>query len=705
VGPRLGRAAAVDSVGSMRTLLQQDLPALPRDTRDTLFLLAVIAVVTLPLAMHMPRWSAAFVVATLLWRARLAWRALPLPGRAPLVVAMLLALGMTWAEHGTIAGRTPGVTLVMLLLALKTLEVRARRDALVVFFLGFFVLLANFFYAQSIALTLVLVLGLLGLLTALINAHMHVGYPPLRQSARAALRLMLWGAPVMAALFVLFPRVAPLWGMPADELTGRTGLTDSMRVGSVANLALDSGIALRLRFDTPGGQPPPANTLYFRGPVLSLFDGSEWHADPVSANWEQPLLQVGGEAVRYQMLIEPSQGRWLTLLDATPAAPVLPPHMGRARMSAQLQWMSWRPITDTLRLEVESYPQFRYGPLTPVRSLQRHTRLPPGSNPRTQALAAQLLAQVQPLEPTARAGALVRAALERLRSGNYSYTLEPEVVDQNHSADDFWFDSQEGFCEHIASAFVVLLRAAGVPARIVLGYQGGERNPVDGYWTVRHSDAHAWAEVWLHGQGWVRVDPTGAVAPGRVGQFQRLQTPRGAVADVVGGLFGDNWLQTLRALHEALDNGWKQWVLNYTQTSQTDLLRALGWRSSPSWVDLLRLLGLGAAAVAVLWLLRVAQRARQRDPWLRLMERARAQLHRLGIAAEASATPRTLAARVRTHCAANAPAHAREQAQALCRWLLHMEQHRYASAEHAPPLPALRKQWRALQWPRPKARP
>lgn len=198
--------------------------------------------------------------------------------------------------------------------------------------------------------------------------------------------------------------------------------------------------------------------------------------------------------------------------------------MGSARMTPQLQWLTWRPITDVVRISAQSHVQFSYGPLQPTRALRRYTQLPQGSNPRTLELARQMRADPQLADAPPRAW--VQAALARLRTGGYTYTLDPGVVDSVHTADDFWFDSKEGFCEHIASAFAVLMRGMGVPARIVTGYQGGERNPVDGYWTVRNADAHAWTEVWLEDEGWVRIDPTGAVAPSRVGEFQRLRAPR-----------------------------------------------------------------------------------------------------------------------------------------------------------------------------------
>jgi transglutaminase-like putative cysteine protease len=687
--------------------LRQQLASLPRDARDTLFLLAVIAWVLLPQIVHTPWWTSAFAASLLLWRGQLAWRASPLPGRTVLAGLLLVAIAATWATHRTLVGRDAGVTLVVLLLALKTLELRARRDAMVVFFLGFFALLSNFFYSQSPLTALAMVAGLIGLLTALVNAHMAAGRPPLAQALRTASLLALWGAPVMLALFAFFPRMAPLWGVPSDDLAGRSGLSENMRVGEVASLALDDSVALRLRFLTPDGAAPPATALYFRGPVLAHFDGRTWQAEPLASAMESPQLHVSGEPLRYEMLIEPSKRRWLPLLDAAGDAPRLPEGSpaGRARMTGDLQWLTQRPITDVLHIGAQSHTQFQYGPLQPTRELQRYLQLPQTGNPRTRAMGRQLRSSLANPGDTRE---LVQKVLERLRSGGYAYTLEPGVVDTLDTADDFWFDSKQGFCEHIASAFAVLMRSMGVPARIVTGYQGGDRNSVDGYWTVRNSDAHAWAEVWIAGQGWTRVDPTGAVSPARVGRFQRLQAPRGAMtgafADAIGNLVDTGMLQKLRAFREAADNRWNQWVINYTQSRQLHLLQRLGLQS-PDWSDLLRLLGASLGALALLWLLWARLTRPRPDAWNQLLGEARARMQRSGIAAGPATSARTLAMLAQARWE---PAHL-PLSQALGQWLLDMEKLRYAPRSH--PVPAadfsaeiapLRRRWRqlrAMHWP------
>ncbi len=673
----------------------QRLTLLPRELRDTLFLLAVIACCVAPLVAHIPAWASLLAALLLAWRGWLAWRTRPLPGRWVTWVLLALVTTLTLASFHTIVGPDAGVTLIVMLLALKTLELRARRDAMVVFFLGFFTLLSNFLFSQSLGVALTMLVALLGLLTALINAHQPAGRPPLSDSLRTALRMALLGAPIMVLLFVLFPRFAPLWGIPNDQLAGRSGLSGEMSVGAIAKLALDDSVALRVRFHTPGGQPPPQAELYFRGPVLSVFNGREWFAlsqpQARTISWAAPVparLQVLGQPIRYEMTLEASRRPWLVTLDVPQDPPVLPQGV-RTHMTPELQWVTAQPITSVLRYEASSYPQFRNGPFERTPLLRIYTELPAGSNPRTAALAAQMRAD--PKLTAGGAQAMVGAALQRLRSGGYVYTLEPGVY-ADDTADTFWFDRKEGFCEHIASAFVVLMRALDIPARIVTGYQGGERNSVDGYWTVRQSDAHAWTEVWLAGRGWVRVDPTAAVSPGRIGSLQRLQAPRTVLGEALVGMISPSMLARLRAAWEALDNRWTQWVLNYTQDRQLDLLKQLGF-SQPNWQDLVRLIGtalLAAMLAGMAWAL--WERGRT-TPWQRLLRLVHRRLAHLGAPLPAHLPPRAIATQVREQFGA--------PAQPLADWLLQLEQARYAARPQAT-LKTLRNALRNLPWPEKK---
>ena len=679
---------------------------LPRDSRDTLFLLVVIAWVILPQVNNLPIWCSVMAAGVLAWRGYLAYFSKPLPSRWWLLALLVVTVAATVFTHRTLLGRDAGVTLIVILLALKTLELRAKRDAFVIFFLSFFTMLTNFFFSQSLLVAAAMLIALLGLLTALVNTHMPVGKPPLLQAAKTAGWMALLGAPVMAVLFVLFPRMAPLWGVPGDAMSGRSGLSANMQVGNIAKLALDESIAMRVRFN---GAPPQQSDLYFRGPVLSTFDGREWRAlrSGFSPGMQAPAnLKVAGSPIRYEVTMEPNNRPWLLVLDAAATKPLLAG--SEVTMTPDLQWLADRPFTDLTRYSAESFTAFTHGPQRSQASLQDYVALPAGFNPRTLQLAADM--RREPRLQTAGGAELVNAVMDRLRTGGYSYTLEPGVYGQN-TADEFWFDRKEGFCEHIASSFVILMRALDVPARIVTGYQGGELNNIDGFWTVRQSDAHAWTEVWMADRGWVRVDPTSAVAPGRTGSFARLAAPQGVLAGAFTGAFGavnPTLLANMRAGWEAMNNGWNQWVLNYTQTKQLNLLKEIGF-TAPSWEDLSYLLIGIVVFVSLCGALWTLWEKSRHDPWLRLLAHAEARLTRAGMKVVPNSPPRSITQQMATQRDRIASM-GENRIQALSNWLVRLEAVRYARADAgsgagATPdfktkLKTLRREFNQLTWPK-----
>ena len=616
---------------------------LPREARDTLFLLCVIAWTVLPHVSHLPLWCSLLTAAVLLWRAQLALNNAALPGRWVLIAVLLVAGLLTLWSFRTLLGKEPGVTMAVVLMALKTLELRARRDAFVVFFLGFFIVLTHFLYSQSLPVAAAMLVSVWGLLTSLVLAHMPVGQPGLRQASALAARTALLGAPIMALLFVLFPRIGPLWGVPQDGLAS-TGLSNSMSMGSVAEVAQDDRVALRVRFL---GRVPPPQAMYFRGPVLGRFNGHEW--SPLTPRFgsifEPPVeLRVRGEPVRYEMTLEPLRLRVLPLLEASATPPQLEGY--RVTPREDLRWTTERLVFERLRFEAAAHIDFEHGPTRPTRSLQDYVELPAGYNPRTLEWAAALRAEPRFAQADART--LAQTLFNQVRSGGYTYTLAPGTygaTNPRSAIDEFWLDRKEGFCEHFAATFVVLMRAMGVPARVVTGYQGTDPLPLDGYYIVRQSSAHAWAEYWQAGVGWVRADPTAAVAPDRILQSRNLAPPPGLVAGALRNV-SPALLAQLRRAWETVNNRWNQWVLNYSRGQQLDLLKSLGV-DSPSWEDLAYLLiaalsSLALAGAAWAWWDR-----RRVDPWVRQMERVRHALRQLGVAAAAHDAPRTLAQRVR----------------------------------------------------------
>ncbi len=609
-----------------------------REARDTYFLLGLVAATLAPHAGHLPGWCLALAALVLGWRAWLAAGNRPLPSRWTLAAVLAVAVLLNWLQFRTMLGREPGITLLVLLMGLKTLELRARRDAFVVFFLGFFLVLTHYLYSQSMLTALWTLACTWGLLTALVLAQMPLGQPHLALAARQAARVTLWGLPVMAALFLLFPRIGPLWGIPAEGI-GRTGLSDQLQFGAMSEIASDPSIALRVRVLEGRADP---RQWYFRAAVLSEFDGQRWRASqallPGEATLapEQEQALTHAPALRYEMTLEPLRIRILPVLEQDPRRAGATLHLDDVKLDLDREhvWRASQPLTSRLRFQHDARTAAALPQRLHAAELRRYLALPAGLNPRSRAFAQALRERLAAGELPASAlhPTLVEALLQHLREQPFTYTLAPGRYGElgPHLIDEFWFDRRLGFCEHFASAFVVMLRAMGVPARVVTGYQGTDPDPQDGFWVVRQSQAHAWAEYWQAGQGWVRVDPTAAVAPNRVQQGLTLQAPPGLVGSMLDTVSPDLW-RRLRSSWETLDNRWQQWVLGYARQEQFQLLQKLGFES-PDWTALGQAAaGLMAAALglALAW---NAWQSRPHDPWTRQRLRVQRDLARLGVA-------------------------------------------------------------------------
>lgn len=583
-----------------------------RDARDTLWLLGALALVLAPHLPRLPWWASIGAAMALLWRAQLAWRDGALPSRWWLMGLLLASLILTWLSYRTLIGREPGITLVVILTTLKALELKARRDALVCLYLGFFLIFTQFIYSQSLGTAALMLLAVWCLLCALILGQRPLGRPPLREVGGEALRAMLWGLPLMVVLFVLFPRFGPLWSMPTDA-RARTGLSDTLKLGEVSDLTQDDGIAMRLQFQ---GHRPQPSQMYLRGPTLSHFDGRTWSPGRIQV---LPRVVFEGTPWPYTATLEPSSLKVLPLIDGTALAR---PQAGGADMTllrVGLEWIRQGGADRRIQIEAVAYPVARQGPLVPTADMSPWLQLPPGYNPRTVSWARQWRQQAawRHASPQQLSDGLLR----HIRQSDYRYTLSPglpEQADNPHLIDDFWMDQRAGFCEHFATAFTVLMRAMGVPARVVTGYQGAELNPLDGQYIVRNSNAHAWTEIWSPDTGWIRVDPTAAVAPERVEQPPRLRPLAGLPGPL--GELDPAALRRLRDAWDAVDHRWNVWVLQYARGQQMALLQKLGWQQ-PDWVQLSQVLALALSTLALLGGL-VAWLGRERpvaQPWLRPM--------------------------------------------------------------------------------------
>ena len=607
---------------------------LARDKQDTLLLIASSLLVLAPHAAHLPVWVSLLCGATLAWRAGLTLLGRRMPPNLVLVPIAAAAMAGVLHSYHTVLGRDPGVAMLVLLVAFKMLEMHARRDLFVVVFLCYFLVLTNFFYSQTIPTALLMLVSIVALLATQLSFQLTGAVPPLRARLWMGAKMLGMALPLAGAAFVLFPRIeGPLWGMPDDAHGARSGLSDTMAPGQMSNLAQSEDVAFRVKF---GGPVPPQPRLYWRGPVLGDYDGRTWtrvrptsHPQPLSLSVDEPGLG-------YQVTLEPSRTRWLFVLEMPRALPAVPGH--GVTLSPELELQSLDPLGERVRYDAVSHVRYNLQPeASPVDG--RWLALPYGVNPRARA-AGQALA-LEP-DPARR----VAAVLRDFSRGEYVYTLEPPLLPGRDAVDDFLYGTRAGFCEHYAGAFVFLMRAAGVPARVVTGYQGGEMNPIDGYLTVRQSDAHAWAEVWLPGRGWVRVDPTAAVAPERVRRSlaRALPPPAPFGFPGLGELLQpdpDSLLGRIRYAFGAVNNGWNQWVLNYTPQRQHTLVERLQEGIS-HWQALASI----AMLCATLFLARKFSLRRKSDPVDTLYSALCQRLGQLGLPRAPDEGPTAYARRV-----------------------------------------------------------
>ena len=610
---------------------------LPRDKTDTLLLLAAALLVLVPHALHLPLWVSALCAVTLAWRVVITVRGQRLPSSIVLLPLAAASMGGVWLTYNTVLGRDAGVAMLVLLVAFKMLEMRARRDLFVVIFLCFFLLLTTFFYAQGIGTALMMGASVAVLLAAQLSFQFTGALPPLGRRLWLGARVVLFALPLAALLFFVFPRIqGPLWGLPGDAMSGRTGMSNSMAPGSIANLAQSDETAFRVRFIDPA---PAHALLYWRGVVLGAFDGRAWtqvaHDRAGGQGGAGAVLR--GRAIRHQVTLEPSGQRWLFALDLPAAPPQVAGHV--SSVSAEQEMSTAYPLDARVRYEAVSHPGYSLQAGAELADAPRWLALPSGSNPRALAAGVALRGHTDPYTR-------VRAVLRGFREDTFVYTMAPPLLGR-HTVDEFLFKTKAGFCEHYASAFVFMMRAAGVPARVVTGYQGGEINPVDGFLTVRQSDAHAWAEVWVAGRGWLRVDPTAAVAPERVRRSQRRESGRmnrfgiGALDELINFDASNPFLTNLRYQWSALNNGWNQWVLNYTPERQRGVVDSLT-------ASLLNARMLAALALCLLLLaLAHARRNRPRlDPIDALYSALCLQLGRFGLARAADEGPNDYRTRI-----------------------------------------------------------
>ncbi|HZO21151.1 MAG TPA: DUF3488 and transglutaminase-like domain-containing protein [Steroidobacteraceae bacterium] len=581
---------------------------------------------------RVPTWVPVAALGFILWRLIAGRAPVRLPGNIVRSVLAVLLVAAVLARFRTLNGLTAGTALLILMGGIKLLETRAQRDQYIMIGASLFLLLAACLDRQTLlraplyALHAWLCCAALAVVASADSDHSFSN----RAAVMLAARSLLYALPLGLALFVFFPRLAgAFWAIPRSS-AAQTGLGDTMTPGSITALTASYAVAFRARFE---GLPPPPEERYWRGPVLHEFDGYTWRRGSGTA-YRPQALEYLGKAYHYDIALEPSSQRWWFSLDTAAGAPGL-----RAFFTYDYQLIAAEPVTEVTRYTLVSYTRTQSATELSSLARRRETLLPPDRNPRTLSLARKLRAEAGSDR------AFIGAALELLRTGGFSYSLTPPALAQD-SVDDFLFNTHTGFCGHYASAFVALMRAGGLPARVVTGYLGGEWNPIGRYFIVRQSDAHSWAEVWLQGRGWTRIDPTAVVEPERL-RRGILDLLPDAVSAPARFVWSRPWLHGALERWDALNAWWNERIVRFSYDDQLRLLERLGFDAPGP-----RQLGWAFAAALMAWLLWIAWRLGRHplpgrpDRLARCYARLCRKLAGAGVAREPSQGPLAFAAEI-----------------------------------------------------------
>ncbi len=616
--------------------------ALPRNS--LIWLLAAQVTVVLPHIERLPNWVLGVLLVCGFWRVMIwqgRWSFPPSSLKFLLVIVAVTAIVLRFRP---LLGLEALVAILITAFGLKLLEMRQQRDAFLVVMLSYFIIMTEFLFDQGIAMALLMMLAFVVVTTALIGLQQTRGHQkPLRTFQLAGI-LVAQSLPVMLVLFVLFPRVAPLWSVQLNAEQAQSGMSDTMSPGDVARLGLSGAPAFRVEFT---GERPLRHQMYWRTLTFSFFDGRTWKrgfaeekidmdrikAGPFAAS--TPAPDVLKDRLRYSVTMEPTNQPWLFALGWPKSRTAGVITMPDARL------LRTDMVREKFQYDVESWGYYRFEEPLDQRQFEVSTRIPKQGNPRAKELALDLRERMGNDE------AFLDAVLARFQREQFYYTLRPPLLGRD-SVDEFLFESRRGFCEHYASSFVFLARAAGIPARVVVGYQGGEWNEAGDYLMVHQFDAHAWAEAWFPDHGWVRYDPTGAVAPERV--EQGVNFSRAAQSGEIGVLDPLRYrnipvLQWLRMQSDRLDYYWSRFVLGYDSRTQ---MRALtNWFGSMNWEKMVMLLlgFVGSIYLFTAFMILSKRSSRPRDPVTRAYLAFCHKLARNGLAREPGEGPWDLAQR------------------------------------------------------------
>ena len=555
----------------------------PKVQPAALILLLGLLLVIFPNFSHLPLWLSLVMVGLILWRGCYELQLCAIPNKIILfLLTLMLLAGIIFSYH-TLIGRNAGSAMLLGLLCLKLFEIKSFRDIALIINLALFSIIINFLFNQSIPIAFIMLFALVLLFTALISFQhdykklTKIKPLPLKliqfnekQHFKLAIKMLTQAIPFAIVLFILFPRVnGPLWGLPEDAFSGTTGLSDKMSPGRISQLSNDSSVAFRVKFDST---IPAADKLYWRGPVMWNFDGYNWTA-PASERIALNKFNFTAlsKKIQYSITLQPHNNYWMLALDIPSTLPA------NAQLTTDMQVLSALPIQKLKRYELNSYTDYVL-PQNSKISMQRYLKLPASHSHEQDSNLYKSRLLINKLKNSSNPQETVNNVLNYFATENFYYSRKPPLLYEN-PIDEFLFETKRGYCEHYASSFTVLMRLAGIPARIVTGYQGGEINPINDFMTIRQSDAHAWSEVFLEKKGWVRIDPTSAIPPDNIENTDdalRLNSTFKRPAR----LFKSSWLskqvKQMRFAWDAVNNRWNQWILGYDNKRQKAFFAAIG---------------------------------------------------------------------------------------------------------------------------------
>jgi len=562
-----------------------------------LWLLAAQLVIMLPLSFYLPIWLIPILMISAGWRIRVMQGHISQPGKLAKTIISALGIGALMLSGITPVSLDMMASLLMLGFAYKALEMEQRRDGMVVILTGYMLIGVLFLYSQSILTALYGVFSMV-ILTATMIAIQHPKSTTILSSFKLSAVMLFLCLPFMLTLFVFAPRFSPLWHFSFSSNQAKTGISDSMTPGDIANLSQSDELAFRVTFK---GERPAQRDLYWRGLVLNHFDGETWTqiAGDTDSDQIRTLLKTNkfaiekrltqvGKPIDYDIVFEQSAQPWLFTL--TPVIKM----KGEAILGNDYRVMAKKDVNEPILLEFSSYLQAQRDINLSFEQRISALQLPEIGNGKSQALANEIMARSSSNLD------YVNRVLNRYRQEEFYYTLRPPILG-DEAVDDFLLETKRGFCAHYASSFVFMMRAVGIPARVIVGYQGGEWNDKGNYLAVHQFDAHSWTEVWLKNKGWIRVDPTTMVAPDRI--EKNLETAMSNEGSFLEKQFLSSvkysWLDGIRKTVDSGQYAWRKFVLSYDKEAQSNFIKQVFGNTSTLTIALV--VGIILVSIILLW--------------------------------------------------------------------------------------------------------